>query len=233
MELVGEVSDLSGNVLQAGARQTSEDGINPAVTAVLNKTLTSGDVEITITSDEDIAGAPSVRAQFIYEGEVPNPDYDADDAAAAADDEDVDYDVSEMIPGTVAAGKTVLGVTSPSARTWTTTISKNEVPNEVIGKSGLINLLVTAPDSTGNAGTVGVDLEDDPDASTRDAVSYELDVFFNGGPDGGASVAPDFIVSGDDDATEARETAADGPVRSHRVRSKRRRRSTTATRTRW
>ena len=76
MELVGEVSDLSGNVLQAGPKQTAEDGINPAVTATLSGTLTNGDVDITITSDEDIAGAPSVRAQFLYEGEVTNPDYD-------------------------------------------------------------------------------------------------------------------------------------------------------------
>ncbi len=218
VELVGEVADLSGNALQAGPKQTAADSIKPAVAAVLSGSLTSGDVAITITSDEDIAGAPSVRAQFVYEGEVDNPDYDKAKADAADADADLEYEVSEKIPATLVSGKTVLGVTSPSARVWTTTISKNEVPTEVIGKSGVINLLVTAPDSTGNGGTAGVNLEPAdgskvvPDGvSTKNAVSYELDVFFNGGPDGAGSIDPVFTVSGDDAATEDRETSQTGP----------------------
>ena len=95
-----------------------------------------------------------------------------------------------MLPATLVAGKTVLGVSSPSARVWTTTISKNEIPTVVIGKSALINLHVEAPDSTGNDGAAGVNFEPVkgnvvPDSvSTKGALSYELDVFFNGGPDG-------------------------------------------------
>ena len=172
--LAGDVADRAGNILRAGPSRTSEDGINPKVTVALDKTLTNDEVGITITTDEDIAGAPSVMTRF--------------------------KDASGNVQPTV-----VFGLTSPSARTWTTTIAKNETAAGT--SSGRINVMVTASDSIGNKGAAG----NEGDGSARGSITYQLDRYINGGADGAASVAPTFVVSGDDASTEAVETSQTNP----------------------
>ncbi len=192
VELTGEVTDRSGNVLQPGATRTSEDGINPKVTVALGGTLTNGDVDVTITTDEDIAGAPSLMTTFT-DIEV-TPATDATDDASA----------TEAVTTETEKTTTVFGLTSPSARTWVTTVSKNETASG--GKSGRINVEVAAADSIGNKGSAGKD----GDGSVRGSITYELDLFINGGANGAKSVPPTFVVSGANDK-DVPETAQASP----------------------
>ena len=184
--LAGDVADRAGNVLSAGPSKTSLDGINPKVTVALDRTLTNDAVVITITTDEDIAGAPSVMTTF------------TNTSFASATSTEIVVDSTSTT--------TVFGLVSPSARTWTGTIPKNKTDAGV--KSGRINVVVTAADSVGNKGTAGVA----GTGSDRGAVTYELDRFINGGPNGGAtSEPPTFVVSGGNEVSGATQTAQTSP----------------------
>ena len=200
VELAGPVSDLSGNILQAGTTRTAEDGISPSVTLVLDKTLTKGDVGVTITTNEDVAGAPSLMTMF-------------PEVVTTAETTEASSTVKVATNST-----TVFGLSSPSARTWVTTVSKNETG--AAGRSGKVNLVATAPDSSANKGAAGKAVVVATDSEGKEsysyaagAISYELDLFINGGPNGAKSVAPTFVVSGDDtsDASPKMETSQASP----------------------
>ena len=53
--IVGEVRDVAGNPLTTGT-VTAQDGIAPRLTATLASTLTTGDIDLNVKSDELIAG---------------------------------------------------------------------------------------------------------------------------------------------------------------------------------
>ncbi|PZC46572.1 MAG: hypothetical protein C1O27_001714 [Chloroflexi bacterium] len=61
VELVGTVADRAGNTLAAGPEVTAADGIAPSITIWVDRPPESVQGRITLTSDEDIIGSPSIR----------------------------------------------------------------------------------------------------------------------------------------------------------------------------
>jgi len=61
VELVGRVSDRAGNELGAGSKKTASDVIAPTISVTLGASLTKDTVKVSITSDEDIIGSPTLR----------------------------------------------------------------------------------------------------------------------------------------------------------------------------
>jgi len=61
VELVGKVSDRAGNELGAGSKKTASDVIAPTISVTLGASLTNDTVKVSITSDEDIIGSPTLR----------------------------------------------------------------------------------------------------------------------------------------------------------------------------
>lgn len=61
VELVGKVSDRAGNELGAGSKKTASDVIAPTISVTLGASLTKDTVKVSITSDEDIIGSPTLR----------------------------------------------------------------------------------------------------------------------------------------------------------------------------
>lgn len=61
VELVGTIADRAGNELNAGPEVTAADGIAPSITIWVDRPPESVEGRITLTSDEDIIGSPSIR----------------------------------------------------------------------------------------------------------------------------------------------------------------------------
>ena len=153
VELVGSVRDIAGN-RQTSGEDTAEDGIAPTLTVMVeggNRSVTKGDIKITISSNEDV-GTPKVVFSRVV-------DVNADDNEDTKDVNEAMYALDE-----VASKDAVL----KSARNYEVTYEASD--------PGLYNVYVTANDATSsNTGKSGVnegpiDLDDD-----TKAILFEFD----------------------------------------------------------
>jgi hypothetical protein len=153
--LAGSVADLAGRAVSRG-NVTAEDGIAPGVTIEVSHEVSSGDLKITVETDEDITRSAPVLELYIAPDE--NNDGKRDKVGGEGDDKDdpVDAVRAMTVGGASRVGRTNEWVFSPRFD-----------DDESQTYSVVVN---NATDRSGNEGKTG---NADPDKTG--AVTFEID----------------------------------------------------------
>lgn len=214
VSIVGSVLDKAGNSLGAGLVKAT-DGLGPKLTATLDKDLATGNVKVSITTDELLVAAPTITlgAQLppqvgaVIAGTVSTftgalascadpqtitvtTDADASGGCTAGDT------VTIGVVGDVALAAAVLTATPLTATSFELTITPAVLfaivpPVGAAPGSQKVNVRIDGADTTaaGNPGRAGATR-----ANATGALTYQLDNILNGGLGDVAGEAPGLLA---------------------------------------